>query len=56
MENGKGRHFTVLHLYTGYKLTDKPISDMTVLQYSAVLKIAEEIMKFKNGNKPMVVI
>ena len=56
LENGNGRHFTVLHLYTGYKLTDKPISDMTVLQYSAVLKIAEEIMKFKNGNKPMVVI
>lgn len=29
---------------------------MTVLQYNAVLKITDEIMKWKQKNKPMVVV
>lgn len=45
-----------MHLYTDYKITNKPLSDMTVLQYNAIFKITDEIMKFKNGKKPMVVI
>jgi len=56
MENGDGRHLTVLHLYTDYKITDKSIGDMTPLQYNAILIITEEIMKFKHKNKAMAVI
>lgn len=29
---------------------------MTLLQYNAVLKITDEIIKFKHGNKPVAVI
>lgn len=43
-------------MYTNYKITDKPIEDMTLLQYNAILIITEEIMKYKHNNKPMVVI
>jgi hypothetical protein len=56
MEKGKGKHLTILHLYTGYKITDKSIEDMTLLQYNAVFIIAEQIQRFKTRNKPMVVI
>ena len=56
MKNGKGKHLTLLHLYTDYKITDKPIEDMTALQYNAVLIILDEIMKYKQDNKPLVVI
>ena len=30
--------------------------DMTALQYNAILIITDEIVKFKQDNKPMVVI
>ena len=43
-------------MYTDYKITDKPIEDMTVLQYQSIIIIAEEIRNFKWENKPMVVI
>lgn len=56
MKNGKGKHLVLLHLYTNYKITDKPVEDMTLLQYNAILKITDEIIKFKMNNKPMVVI
>lgn len=56
MKEGKGKHLTLLHLFTGYKITDKPISDMTALQYLAVMRIAGEISKFKSDNEPLVVI
>ncbi len=56
MKDGKGKHLIILHLYTDYKITDKPIGDMTLLQYNAILRISEELMRFKINNKPMVVI
>ena len=56
MKNGKGRHLTVLHMYTDYKITDKSIADMTAIQYNAILIIADEIQKWKSKKKPMVVI
>ena len=56
MENGDGKHLIILHLYTNYKITDRPVCDMTVLQYQAILRITEEIMKYKQNNTPMVVI
>lgn len=56
MKNGKGKHLVLLHLYTNYKITDKPVEDMTLLQYNAILTITDEIIKFKTNNKPMVVI
>lgn len=56
MKNGKGKHLTILHLYTDYKITEKPIMDMTSLQYHAILTIANEINKFKMKNKPVVVV
>ena len=56
MDDGDGKHFVLLHLFTEYKITDKPISDMTPLQYQAILIIAEQIMKYKHRNKPLVVI
>lgn len=43
-------------MYTGYKITEKSVSDMTMLQYNAVLIIADNIQKFKSKKKPMVVI
>ena len=56
MKNGKGRHLTLIHLYTEYKFTGKDFKDLTALQYQAILVITEEIMKYKHDNKPMVVI
>ena len=56
MKKGKGKHLVFLHLYTGYKITDKPISEMTLLQYQAILRITEEIVEYKRKNKPLVVI
>lgn len=56
LRDGKLKHLTLLHLYTDYKITDKPLSEMTLLQYSAVFKIADEIMRWKHKNKGMVVI
>jgi hypothetical protein len=43
-------------MYTNYKITEKSISDMTLLQYNAIVIIADTIQKFKGKNKPMVVI
>jgi hypothetical protein len=56
LEHGKGKYLTMLHIYTDYKITDKPLSDLTVLQYQAILLIMEAVAKFKLKNKPMVVI
>jgi hypothetical protein len=56
LKKGEGKHLTLLHLYTNYRITEKPIKDMTLLQYNATLKIAEEIMKYKQDNKPIAVI
>lgn len=56
MKNGKGKHLTILHLYTGYKITDKPLQEMTLIQYNAILVITKIIAEFKRKNKPMVVI
>ena len=56
MKDGDGKHLTVLHLYTDYKITYKPIKEMTAVQYCAILAITEQIMKFKTKNKPFVVI
>lgn len=56
MEHGKGKHLTLLHLHTNYTITDKPIQDMTPLQYQAIVIIASLINRFKTKNKPMVVI
>lgn len=56
MKEGKYKHFTFLHLFTDYKLTDKPISDMTVLQYTAIMQITNKIIEFKQNNKPLMVI
>jgi hypothetical protein len=56
MKNGKGKHLTVLHMYTDYKITEKSVSDMTMLQYNAILIIANNIQKFKGKKKPVVVI
>jgi len=56
MENGKGKHITILHLHTDYKITEKSIEDMTLLQYNAILVISQKIQQFKAKNKPMVVI
>ena len=36
-----------MHLYTGYKITDKAIGDMTRTQYTAILIITDEISKKK---------
>ena len=49
-------HLTLLHLFTDYRITEKSISDMTILQYRSILKITDEIEKYKTKNKPMVVI
>ena len=43
-------------MFTDYKITDKPIAEMTVIQYNAILIIADEIQKWKSKKKPMVVI
>ena len=56
MRNGKGKHLVLLHIYTDYKITDKTVADMTLLQYSAILQITSEIRKWKLENKPVVVI
>lgn len=56
MENGDGKHLTILHMYTGYRITEKSIEDMTLLQYNAIIVIAEQIQKFKMNKKPMVMI
>lgn len=45
-----------MHIYTDYKITNKPLSDMTLLQYNAILKITDEIIRFKSDNKPLVVV
>lgn len=56
MKNGKGKSITILHLYTDYKITDKPLIDLTLIQYNAVMIISDEIRKYKSKNKPLVVI
>ena len=43
-------------MFTNYKITDKPMEDMTILQYAAIIRITNEIRKYKYDNKPMVVI
>ena len=43
-------------MFTDYKITEKSLSDMTVLQYKVVLEITNQIIKYKNKAKPMVVI
>lgn len=45
-----------MHLYTDYKITNKPLSDLTLLQYNAIAEIMNQIIKFKYDNKPLVVI
>lgn len=56
MSEGKGKHLTLLHLLTNYTITDKPIKDMTLLQYHAIVVITNKLMKYKYDNSPMVVI
>ena len=56
MKKGKGKYLVFLHIHTNYRITDKSFSDMTTIQYQAVLIIAEEIRKYKSKNKPLVVI
>jgi len=56
LKNGKGKHLTVLHMYTDYRITEKSIADMTMLQYNAILIIADNIQKFKGKKKPIVII
>ena len=56
INDGELRHLTLLHLYTGYKITNKDLKDLTPLQYKVIMEITNEIMKFKKKNKPMVVI
>lgn len=56
MKEGKGKHITLLHIFTNYKITDKPVSNMTMLQYCAIMQITEQVMKFKMKNKPLMVI
>ena len=46
----------MLHLYTGYKITDKPISDMTPLQYRAILEITSIINDYKMKNKKNLMV
>ena len=43
-------------MYSNYKITDKPLSELTLLQYNAVLEITNQIIKYKQKNKPLVVI
>ena len=45
-----------MHLFTDYKITEKSLSDMTVLQYKVVFEITNQIVKYKMKGKPMVVI
>jgi hypothetical protein len=43
-------------MYTNYKLTDKPLGELTIIQYKAIMIIAQQITEWKNKHKPMVVI
>lgn len=56
MKKGKGKHITFLHLFTNYKITDKAMADMTLIQYTAIIQIMEHIIEFKQKNKPFMVI
>ena len=56
INHGELKHLTLLHIYTNYKITNKDISDMTVIQYQAIIKITDEIIKFKQKNKAQAVV
>lgn len=45
-----------MHLYTNYKISDKPLADLTLIQYKAIMYIIENISEWKNKNKPIVTI
>ena len=45
-----------MHLYSDYQITNKPLSDLTLTQYNAILEIINQIVKFKQKHKPIVSI
>ena len=45
-----------MHLYTDYKITNKSLADLTIIQYKTIIIITEQISGWKNKNKPQVII